>query len=409
MNDAMEKLIFPKDFLWGAAGSSYQTEGGNRNADWWAWEHSQKREMALEAKGLDPRGFCSGEASDFYNRYDEDFGLAQQLNHNATRFGIEWSRVEPKEGKFDEAVLDHYEKMLQSAKFHGLTVFLTLHHYTNPIWFAKTGGFGKRENIGYFLRYAKKIVARFSQYADFWITINEPELYVMQGYVVATFPPQKKNPFLALRVVNNLIKAHNQISQYIKENYPAPVSMAFNQVDLEPSGFLGEFAVRVLRYFTNSYILLRTISYCDYIGVNYYFHHHLGILGFRKHSAHKHELTDRGWGIHPEGIEPVLMSLKNFNKPIYILENGIADAKDTRREKYIKDHLYYVHKAISQGADVRGYLYWSLTDNFEWEEGHGPKFGLIEIDREDLLRRKVRFSALKYAEVCKNNYLEINI
>jgi len=403
----MKKILkFPEGFLWGAAGSAYQTEGGNTNADWWAWEHSQKREMALKAKGLDPKGFYSGEACDFYNRFDEDFSLAQHLNHNASRFGIEWSRIETKEGVFDEAVLDYYEKILQSAKYHGLTVFLTLHHYTNPIWFAKLGGFSKKQNVDYFLRYAKKMVARFSQYVDFWVTINEPELYTMQSCIVGTFPPQKKNLILALKTVNNLIKAHNDISQYIGQNYPAPVSMAYNQVDLEPSGFLGEFVVRIVRYFVNSYILLRTINYCDYIGLNYYFHHHLGILGFRKHSAHKHELTDRGWGIHPEGIEAVLMSLKNFGKPIYILENGIADAKDARREKYIKDHLYYIHKSIAQGADVRGYLYWSLTDNFEWEEGFWPRFGLIEIDRNDLLRRKVRYSALKYAEICKNNYLE---
>jgi beta-glucosidase len=399
-------LKFPKDFLWGAASSSYQTEGGNTNADWWTWEHSQKREMELRAKGLDPAGFCSGDACDFYHRFDEDFSLAQHLNHNAIRFGIEWSRIQPKEGVFDEAVMDHYEKIFQSAKYHGLTVFLTLHHYTNPLWFAKKGGFSKKQNLGHFLNYAKKMVARYSQYVDFWVTINEPELYAMQSYLVGTFPPQKKNLFLTLRTVNNLISAHNELSVYIKQNYPAPVSMAFNQVDLEPSGFLGEFAVRTVRYFANSYILSRTIKFCDFIGVNYYFHHHLSILGWRRHSAHKHELTDRGWGIHPEGMEPVLMGLKDFGKPIYILENGLADAKDSRREKYIKDNLYYVHKAISRGADVRGYLHWSLTDNFEWEEGHGPKFGLIEIDRNDLLRRKVRYSALKYAEICKNNQFE---
>jgi beta-glucosidase len=302
--------------------------------------------------------------------------------------------------------LDHYEKILQSAKYHKLTVFLTLHHYTNPLWFAKKGGFAKKQNLEYFWRFAKKAVGRFSEYVDFWVTINEPELYAMQSYGIGTFPPQKKNLFTTFKVVNNLITAHNELSKYIKEHSPKPVSMAFNQVDLQPSGFLGEFAVRVMRYFTNNYILIRTVNYCDYIGVNYYFHHHLGILGLRKHSAHQHELTDRGWGIHPEGIEPVLMAINKFKKPIYILENGLADAKDSRREKYIKDHLYYVHKAIGQGADVRGYLYWSLTDNFEWEEGCAPRFGLVEIDYEDLLRRKVRFSATKFAEVCKNNYLE---
>jgi beta-glucosidase len=156
----------------------------------------------------------------------------------------------------------------------------------------------------------------------------------------------------------------------------------------------------------NEYILTRTLSNCDYIGVNYYNHHHIGLFGTRRHSSTNHQVTDMGWGIHPEGIERVLLELKGYGKPIYVTENGLADAADTKREKYIKDHLYNVHRAIEQGADVRGYLYWSLTDNFEWQHGFWPKFGLIEIDREDtLLKRKVRYSALKYAEICKTNTL----
>ncbi len=405
----MQKLKFPKGFLWGAASSAYQTEGNNTNSDWWPWEHSVRRENFLRAQGKNPEGYYSGIACDFYNRYDEDFGLAQHLSHNAIRFGIEWSRIQPKEGVFDEAVLDHYEKMLQSAKFHGLTVFLTLHHYTSPIWFSQKNGFEKKENIDYFLNFGKRVVERFSQYVDFWITFNEPELYVGQRYILALHPPQVRSPLRALRVVNNIIKCHNQLSEYIRVHHRKPVSMALNQTDWEPSGFLGGMVTGLMEYFVNEYILRRTVEYCDYIGVNYYFHHHIGLLGFRRHTHTGHLLTDRGWGIHPEGIEQVLLKLKKYNKPIYVVENGVADSKDVFREKFIKDHLFYIHKAIEHGADVRGYLYWSLTDNFEWEEGFWPRFGLIEIDREDLLRRKVRFSALKYAEICKTNSLEHEI
>jgi beta-glucosidase len=135
-------------------------------------------------------------------------------------------------------------------------------------------------------------------------------------------------------------------------------------------------------------------------------HHHVGFLGIRKRSHTKHEENDLGWGIHPEGLERLLVRLKKYRKPVYVTENGIADSKDEKREKFIKDHLYYIYQAIQKGADVRGYLYWSLIDNFEWEEGFWPKFGLVEIDREDFLRRKVRYSATKYAEICKNNYFE---
>jgi beta-glucosidase len=403
------KLKFPKGFLWGAASSAYQTEGGNTNSDWWVWEHGVRRTDALIKQGKKPEEFFSGEGSDFYNRYDEDFNLAQQLGHSAIRIGVEWSRIEPQEGQFDEKVMDHYEKMLQSAKFHGLTVFLTLHHYSNPVWFAKKGAFVKKENIFYFVRFSETVVKRFSQYVDFWVTINEPELYASQSYGIGKFPPQFKRPFTVFKVLNNLIKAHNEISNFIKENFPKPVSLAFNLTDLQSTGFWGNFTTGLLRHFGNGYVMLRAINHIDYIGVNYYFHHHVGLFGFRKNSYSDHQKTDRGWGIHPEGIERVLLALKVFNKPLYILENGLADAKDTKRQKFINDHLYYVHKAIQQGVDVRGYLYWSLTDNFEWEEGYAPRFGLIEIDREDLLRRRIRASAWAYAETCKNNYIDYDV
>ncbi len=401
-----QTLKFPKGFLWGAAGSAYQTEGNNTNSDWWNWEKSLQRVEQLKKDGKNPKDYFSGLACDSYNRYEEDFTLAEHLGHSATRLGIEWARIEPKEGEYSENELDHYEKVLQSAKFHGLKTFVTLHHYTLPIWFFKKGGFEKKQNIVHFTAYAQKVVQRLSEYVDFWVTINEPELYAGQSYMVGRFPPQKKSLYLTWKVVNHLITAHKVVADYIHNNYPKPVSMAYNLLDLQPSGFLGETVVRFLRYFANEYILQRTIDTCDYIGVNYYFHHHVSFLGLRKHSVHSHELTDRGWGIHPEGIEQVLLSLKKFKKPLYILENGLADKKDVRRENYIKDHLYYVHKAITQGADVKAYLYWSLLDNFEWEEGFGPRFGLIEIDREDFLRRKVRYSALEYAKICKSNSLE---
>jgi beta-glucosidase len=399
-------LKFPEGFLWGAASSAYQTEGGNSNSDWWAWEHSARRENQLKAKGLDPAEFQSGQATDFWNRYDEDFTLAESLGHNSIRVGVEWSRVQPKADMFDEQALDHYEKILQSAKFHGLKVFLTLHHYTCPVWFMKKGGFTKKENISDFLHYARHTARRLSQYTDFWVTINEPGLYAAQSYFLGVHPPQVKSFRTAWRVTDNLIRAHNLLAEYLQQHLGQPVSMAFNLSDLQPYGPLGGLAAGLADYVINDYILRRTIATCDYIGVNYYFHHHIGLFGLRKHSHSQHNRSDRGWGIHPEGIENLLKNLKGYGKPIYILENGIADAKDERRESFIKEHLRHIHTAIQKGADVRGYLYWSLTDNFEWEEGFWPRFGLIEIDRGNLLRRKVRFSATKFAEICKNNYLE---
>lgn len=400
------KLKFPEGFLWGAATSAYQVEGGNKNADWWMWEHSARRHNRLLARGRDPYEYECNHACDSYNRYEEDFMLAESLGHNAHRLGVEWSRVEPSEGVFDETELAHYEGVLRAAKFHRLQIFMTLHHFTMPLWFAKKGGFTRRENIKYFTRYAEKIAKRLGEYVDFWLTINEPEVFSTYPYLLGVFPPCRRSPWLAWKVLNNLIGAHNQAAPRLKAVSNKPVSMAFHLSDLQPAGPFGGMARSVSHYLANEYTLKRVIKNCDYIGVNYYNHHHLGIFGERRHSLSGHQVTDMGWGIHPEGIERVLLNLKKFHKPIYITENGLADAKDEKREKFVKDHLFFVHKAIGQDADVRGYLYWSLLDNFEWQHGFWPKFGLIEVDREKLFRRKVRYSALKFAEICRQNFLE---
>ena len=402
----MQKLKFPKGFLWGAATSAHQTEGNNTNSDWWAWEHSQKRSEQLKAQGKNPQNYYSGMACDSYNRFDEDFALAQHLNHNATRLSVEWARIEPKEGEFNEGALEHYEKVLRSAKYHGLATFVTLHHYTNPLWFAKKGGFEKKQNISNFHGYVEKTAKRLDEYADFWLVLNEPEEMISLSYWLGIWPPQKKSVFSSLALARNLKCAFEGSVKILKNISTKPVGMACNLHDLRSSGGLSWF-IAYLRQKFNRYIFEKSVDFCDFIGLNYYFHHHVEVLGNRKHSHSHHQVSDLGWGIHPEGLEWVLLSLKKYNKPVYITENGLADAKDSKREQFIKDHLFHLHRAIEQGVDVRGYLHWSLIDNFEWDKGFAPRFGLIEIDRDDFLRRKVRYSATKYAEICKNNFMEI--
>ena len=406
-NIMAQVIKFPHWFLWGAATSAHQVEGNNVHSDWWAWEHSARREQALVAAGKNPEDFQSGAACDSYNRYEEDFSLAEHLGHTAHRLSIEWARIEPQEGVFDERELDHYEKVLQAARFHNLKIFATLHHFTNPLWFANKGGFEKTQNVEFFVRYAKLVAQRLGEYVDFWITINEPEGYAAGSYLAGVWPPQKKSLWSAFRVAHNLCLAHNAAAPQIKLISGKPVSMAWDIVDLQPTGHISRVIARLFYDNFNKFVFHRTVDSSDFIGVNYYFHHHLGIFGKRKHSASHHSVSDIGWGIHPEGLERVLLHLKRYQKPIYITENGIADARDSLREKFIKDHLYYTHRAMEKGADVRGYLHWSLMDNFEWEKGFAPKFGLIEIDRQDRLRRKVRYSATKYAEICKSGYLEV--
>jgi beta-glucosidase len=401
-------LKFPNGFLWGAAGSPHQTEGGNVNSDWWLWEHGQTRMDALKRDGKNPESYFSGIACDSYNRYDEDFALAQHLNHNATRFGVEWARVEPKQGEYSEAALDHYEKVLQSAKARGLQTFVTLHHFSSPIWFIRLGGFEKKQNVDLFVEYTKKVAERLGQYVDFWITINEPEIYSTHGYFFGKFPPNKKSLWLTYKVLQNLISAHNRSYEQLHSVSNKPVSMCNQLANIESVGFMSRPIRFIAKYLATEYILARIIKKCDFIAVNYYVRKRVGWFGIVKSKYKDDEISDLGWHLYPSGLENILLDLKKYQKPIYITENGLADARDNRREKYIKDHLFFLHKAIEQGVDVRGYLYWSLIDNFEWDEGFGPRFGLIEIDRNDLLRRKVRYSATKFAEICKNNYLEVN-
>ncbi len=404
----MTKFSFPEDFLWGSAVSAHQTEGQNTNNDWWAFEHSDQREAQLKKQGKDPADYYSGEACDFYHRYKEDFTLAKNMGHNTIRLGVEWSRIEPTEGNYDQEVLEHYKKMLQAAQASGLKIFLTLHHYTLPIWFSNKGGFLESKNIDDFVRYSTVVAQHLGQWVDFWITINEPEVYTPFSYILGTYPPGHHSVWQGRRVAHNLISAHKRASLELRALTNKPVSMAFQLSDIQPSSFFSKPLIRVVNYFLNDYFISRTINDCDFIGVNYYFHHHIGWLGERRMSKSQHEKTDLNWGIHPEGLERLLMRLHHkYHKPMYITENGIADAKDKKRESFIKSHLKHIHHAMDQGADVRGYLYWSLLDNFEWLYGYGPRFGLVEIDREHDLKRTVRPSALAYAEICKTNSLEI--
>jgi len=400
-------LKFPEGFLWGAATAAHQVEGNNTNSDWYAWEESEKRRSELVAQGKNPEDFKSGIACDSYNRYEEDFGLAEHLNQNATRLSIEWARLEPREGFYDQEEEDHYEKVLQSAKAHGLTTFVTLHHFTSPQWFSNSGGFSKKSNTEFFIRFARHIAKRLGQYTDFWITFNEPEIYSTHGFLLGKYPPHIKSLSKTYQVIQNIIYAHNTLARDLKMQTGKPVSMAYHLSDIQSTSLFSSPLASFVHHVANEYILDRTASHCDYIGVNYYTHRHVGVFGPRRHSHSGHEVTDLGWGIHPEGLERVLLKAKKYNKPLYITENGLADKGDEKREKYIKDHLRFIHSAIQKGADVRGYLYWSLLDNFEWEKGFEPRFGLVEIDREDLLRRKVRYSATRYAEICKNNQIVI--
>jgi len=393
------KLEFPKNFFWGAATSAHQVEGGNHN-DWTEWEKETNHPI-------------SGRACNHYVRFHEDFDIAKSLNQNAHRFSIEWSRIEPEEGKWDEKEIEHYRDVIRALRERGIEPFVTLWHWTLPIWVAKQGGWENKKTIDDFTRYVDKIIRSLKSVA-YWITLNEPEIYTFNSYLRGKWPPtspaggpQKKSFFKFLKVYRNLIDAHKQVFDSIHTWVSdTQVGIAKNNSYFE--GWLAP----ILNYFWNNWFLNKIKNHQNFIGLNYYFHNR--IKGFKLNQNDNKEVSDFDWEIYPEGIYHVLKDLQKYRKPIYITENGVADAKDIHREKFIKEHLRWTHKAIAEGVDVRGYFYWSLLDNFEWDKGFWPRFGLVEMDYSakggsasggKTLERKIRPSALEYAKIAKENGL----
>jgi beta-glucosidase len=414
-------LLFPKRFLWGAATSSHQVEGGNFN-DWSEWEKASSKSKVQSSKlrnrsdyilknypnSLQEENYISGRACDHYNRYEEDFDIAKSLNHNAHRLSIEWSRIEPEEGVFNEKEIEHYRNILLALRKRNIEPFVTLWHWTQPIWFAKKGGFENKNAPFYFARYAEKAVSELGDSAKFWITINEPWVVAGHSYLKGMWPPQKKSPRATFRVLRNLIKSHNVAYGKIKNIKPeSKIGIAYHMRRFEAykNKPFNNLLRRLVNYIMNRWFLEKVGEKQDFIGLNYYGRNRFDFNISRPLKIINNEnkiITDMGWEIYPEGVYHILKDLKKYNLPVYITENGLADAEDKHRTDFIRDHLHYVHKAIQDGVDVRGYFYWSLLDNFEWDKGFWPRFGLVEVNYKTM-ERKIRNSAIKYAEICKNN------
>ncbi|MDD5489564.1 MAG: glycoside hydrolase family 1 protein [Candidatus Moranbacteria bacterium] len=412
-------LKFPKGFLWGAATSAYQVEGGNRN-DWSEWEKKNAKRLAGEAKNkwakwqqkrfpemFDPQNYICGRACDHYNRFDEDLDIAKSLGLNAFRISVEWSRIEPEEGKFDEREIEHYKKVLEAIRARGMEPFVTLWHFTNPLWLEEIGGLECSKFPFFFCRYAGKVFGRIGNFATYWTTFNEPTVILLNSYLIGAWPPTKKNIFTAFRVYRNFGKAHDlayDMLHKMSESVQISLVSAINYLEAKnKNSILDKLSTFIAEYIANGKMLRRVKHKNDFIGLNYYVHKKIRFPFYQE--RYKKNTSDLDWGISPGGIYHVLKNLRKYDLPIFITENGLADAEDKKRAKFIKDHLYCVHKAISEGADVRGYFHWSLLDNFEWDKGFWPRFGLVEVDYKTM-ERKIRPSALEYAKICKNNHLQ---
>ena len=385
-----KQLKFPKGFLWGSSVSSYQVEGGVENCDW--------------SKKFPARTACN-----YYLNYEHYFDLAKELNQNVHRFSLSWSRIQPEEGKFDRKAIEHYRKMLLALRERGIKPMVTIWHWTLPLWISEKGGWENSKFSEYFEEYTRFVVEELDDLVDFWLTTNEPMIYTSLSYILGKFPPQKNNLLVVPKVFYNFIETHKKAYKAIHDiNKNAKVGLAQNLSFVDAynkNSILNQAAASAFNFFRNRLFLELTKNYQDFLGINYYFHDRVKITSnfpFLKIENEDKKVSDLGWEIYPEGLYYVLDNLKKYNLPIYITENGLADKEDKKRAKFITEHLKQIHRAIGDGADIRGYMHWSLIDNFEWVEGFGPRFGLVEMNYETM-GTKIRPSAREYAKICKVN------
>ena len=381
-------------FLFGAATSSHQIEGSETN-DWTQWEASGKTRDV------------SGRAADHWTRWREDFDILAALQLNSYRMSIEWSRVEPSPGQFDASALAQYRAMLIRLRELNIIPLVTLHHFTLPQWVSGQGGFLHPRAREWFVRYVDTTLKAFGDLADLWITINEPMVLVVMGYLMALWPPGSHGFRRALRLIDRLADLHRAAYTAIKNRKPAAMAgLAHHIIAFEPwkNTQSDRLTARLLHYLMNQRFINLVGGSQDFYGINYYTrqygHWSRGLHPIQSRAGKT--LSDLGWELYPEGLNQVLTQIRLDNKPILITENGIASTNDSLRIQYLKDHLSVVGRMQQDGLDIRGYFHWSLLDNFEWAEGFGPRFGLVEVDY-DTMQRRMRDSAYIYRDIVQAN------
>lgn len=422
----MDELRFPDGFLWGTASSSHQVEGNNTNNQWWAFEQQANSIWHGDRSGL---------ACDWWRRAEVDFDLMQQLGLAAHRMSLEWSRIEPEPGRFDHAALDRYREMLDGLLRRGIRPMVTFHHFTNPLWLERAGGWERPEVVARFQNYVRYAIQNLSDLCNTWLTVNEPLVYVAQGWVRGIWPPQKHSLLASLRVFRHMLLAHGAAYQTIHACQPdAQVGYAMAVRVFTPSNpdsLLDRYAAGLKRYLGEHVWLTSTSDgrvrpplglneynhtlrdSAEFIGINYYtrdlvrFRANPAQLFGEEHYLPDGEYSDSGWrGVYseyaPQGFYQIIREVSALGKPIYITENGLPDRDDDQRPRWLLAHIHQMHRAIAEGSDVRGYYHWTFTDNFEWSEGWGLRFGLVELNSETQ-ERQLRPSAHMFSEIARCN------
>lgn len=407
-------MPFPKGFYWGAATAGHQVEGNNVNTDNWLLEHVPGTIF------VEP----SGDACDHYHRYPEDIALLAELGFNTYRFSLEWARIEPEEGEFSRASLDHYRRMLAVCHERGLTPMVTFHHTTSPRWLITSGGWEDPATPDRFARFCQRATQHLGDLIGVAATINEanlPRLFAESGRLAPPsrqqpaawwsaaarkldIAPDRLVPFLFAssdQSVETILAAHRRAREAIKSgpgNFPVGLTLALEDIQ---AGEGGEALAGQMRQKIND-VYLENLGDADFVGVQTYSRLRFGPNGALPPEAGV-ELTQVGSEFWPEALETTIRyASAKTGLPVIVTENGLATSDDTRRMAYIQQALQGVAHCLNDGLDVRGYIHWSAFDNFEWMMGYGPTFGLIAVDHETQTR-KVRPSARWLGKVAQAN------
>jgi beta-glucosidase len=399
----------PSGFLWGTATAAHQVEGDNRASDWWEYEQQAR---------LPHR---SGEACRHYDLFERDLDLVRDLGQNAYRCSIEWSRLEPAEGQWNDDALAHYQTVVAALRARGIEPVVTLHHFTNPAWFLRRGGWARRDSLAFFSRYVERVAAALGPSVAWWLTINEPTVYAMEAYVLGEWPPCRVHAWrTAVAVLRNLARAHVAAYATLHRHRPdARVSFAHSAPVIEPCrpDRLRDRLAAATRDAMLNREFFRLIGAhagagrarnLDFVGINYYTRNvvrsaGLGLGALVGHACHEpHHGNDgapgtMGWEVYPRGLLTTLRRFARYGLPLVVTENGIATDDEDLRVEFLRQHLAGIQQAIDEGLPVAGYFYWSLMDNFEWAHGFAPHFGLAAVDRTTQART-LRPAARVYAD-----------
>jgi beta-glucosidase len=386
---------FPDGFVWGTATAAHQIEGGNWNNDWWAWEHAPGSPCA------EP----SGDACDSWHRGDEDVALVADMGLGSYRFSVEWSRIEPEEGEWSHAAVDHYRRQCHALRARGIEPTVTFHHFTTPRWVAERGGWEDPATADRFSAFCGRLAGELGDVVGRACTINEPNIVATVGWLLGFFPPGKTDAGARLRVNDVFVDAHRKAVGAIRAAVPGvPVGLTLSMTEYQAVDGGEERTARMRAEMED--VFLDATAGDDFLGVQTYSRMRIGpdgVLGPEDGVP----VLDMGYELWPRSLEACLRRAwdrTGGRVPLLVTENGIGTTDDAQRIEYVHEALQGVLRVLADGIDVRGYTYWSLLDNFEWAYGYGPHFGLVAVDRETFARSP-KPSAAWYREVVRANAL----